>query len=217
MAVKDITEDYNINCIYPIGSVEYKQQQQYLKEAGLNRIIAHIKNESVCFISASRRTNGHELNKKLTYKLGQELQKLGYGFIHVTGGYPEKQKDGTIKDVIEQSFIVIDNNTKLGLYSNFVDEMFALARTYDQDSILLKADGYDPAWYDSISREPISEIKNNISVNDIATGFSIIHGRKFSLIESDYSYKNYTKDQRGFGYAIEAIMLRKKLGLKEIW
>lgn len=211
--IKDITYDI----YWPLGSVDATLQQKQLKEAGLNRIIQHITNEPICFILASRKTNGHELNKQLTKQLGIDLQKLGYGFIRVTGGYPEKQLDGTTKDVIEQSFIVIDNNKRFKKASNFAEEMFELAKEYKQDSILLQDDTHKAAWYDSITREQIGNIKDKLTVTDIEDGFSIIHGKKFSLVEADYTYKNHYKDARSFGYAIEAILLRKRLGLKEIF
>lgn len=188
-----------------------------LEEARLARIIQHINSDyEICFISACRGNRSNNKNKELTSELARDITKLGYGFIQITGGYTETYGDGSKEDVTEASFFVINTDKDIGYKNDFAAEMLALGRKYEQQDILLKTKLLPTAWYDCNSEARSSSIYTKFTTHDIESGFSKIHGQKFSLIEMNEDQVNNNKRVGNFPRQCMAIQLRKSLGLKEI-
>lgn len=185
-----------------------------LDEASLNRIRSHLNDNEICFISVNRNENTPEENNKLTKQLEIDIKKLGYGFIDIKGAYIETDiNSGEKKQVIEKSFFVINTNFK-GT-KKFSNEMFTLAKKYNQETILLKDSLHPAAWYAPDGTQ-ISAEKTKLTTKDLESGYSSFKGHTFSLIEAVFDYENFNTEKRGFGLAIEGILLRKALGLKDI-
>jgi hypothetical protein len=71
-------------------------------------------------------------NKESNDALSRDLQRLAYGFNRVVGYYDENQQGNPTK---EQSFFVIC--PKSVSYENFADTLIALARKYEQQSVVI--------------------------------------------------------------------------------
>ena len=132
---------------------EYIDQiKKALKEDSLGHTIDQLMNKddvNVCFITAYKYNRPEEENAKLNEELYKDLRRLGYGLSKSMGGY--KYKDDDAKDQIghEPSFKVAARNNS----EEFKEDMLALGRKYDQESILLKLPGEDAAYYLSATGE----------------------------------------------------------------
>lgn len=116
---------------------------EILNEASMSRIYQHLKTDYVGCITSfitgnnpnrivTNKARSHKENKKANKKLSADLQKLGYGFVRVTGYY---QEEGSISPDKEESYFVI---CPKGIsFENFAKSLVALARKYEQESIVV--------------------------------------------------------------------------------
>lgn len=179
-----------------------------LTEANISRIVKHLNDDELCFITAFRKENSRDKNTELNKQLANDLRFLGYGFINITGGFIEDRGEPTEKKVTEQLYLVINNNDPKKYTINFAKEMIYLCNKYNQDDILLKTKDYPAAWYDKKGNRE-SEIFTKISLKNIQDGFSKIHGTKFSLIETNYEFEEYSRLKQTFGTTCQGIKLRR--------
>ena len=165
--------------------------------ANVNRIRQHLQNSGgVCFITAFRNVNDIATNNALNKELEQDLRGLGYGIIKITGGYPEKQEpSGDIVNVVEKSFVVVDNNTrritneenKVKSGEEFKNEMQYLCSKYNQNSVLIRwyvGDGkYKTGFLDAQGN--LSPMSNEITFQELKENWSKIHNHLFRLMPED--------------------------------
>jgi hypothetical protein len=175
-----------------------------LAEARLSRILKHIDDNEICFISACRSENSNKENKKYTEELASDIRSLGYSYITILGGFTENRGKENEVDITEASFFVINNGNK----ETFAEDMFWLCGKYKQESILLKTEEYAPRWYDK-NGEPNSSVLSKFSIHDIENGFSKIHGTKFSLISENTEYELSGTRKPNFSRHMHGYFLRK--------
>jgi hypothetical protein len=60
-------------------------------EAKLSRVLQHINDDEICFISACRNENSNKENEKYTEELATDIRSLGYSYITILGGFTENQ------------------------------------------------------------------------------------------------------------------------------
>lgn len=123
-----------------------------IEESSASRIWSHIQGRgSFGMISAFRQMTpegelmSFEKNKENQHRLGQELQRAGYGFIETVGGYQEKgQGPGT-----EWSFFVPGKSQEgvPEINNRLKDVLLQEGRRFNQDSIIYRAFN-DPRIYD---------------------------------------------------------------------
>lgn len=164
--------------------------------ANVNRIRQHLQNDGgVCFITAFLKINDIATNNALNKELEQDLRRLGYGIIKVIGGYPETQPSGEIVNVVEKSFVVVDNNTKratneqakVQFADEFKKDMLYLCNKYNQNSVLIRyyaGDGkYETGFLDQGGN--LSEMSNEITFKGLENAWTSIHNKTFRLKEVD--------------------------------
>lgn len=181
------------------------------KSARINTadIAQHVNNNEVCYISVCRHDNTTEQNDKLTRELESNVRVLGYRFLPIIGTYTKDQGTENEMDVREKSLVVI--NPAGDRYSHeFAKEMLYLCGKYRQPCILLKADGFPPAWYDKDGQRK-SEILSEISIHDLEQGFGKIHGKQFSVIESGEFFANEMKSHKNLSSWVAEHFLRKAM------
>ena len=94
-----------------------------LIEARLSRILKHINDNEICFISACRSENSNKENKKFTEELAADIRSLGYSYITVLGGFTENRGKENEADIVEASFFVINNGNiiDIGTHDELLD------------------------------------------------------------------------------------------------
>lgn len=180
-----------------------------LLETTFKRLEKHFNTNECAFISACRSENSPEINNKLTNELANDLRKLGYGYIKVKGGYIETLRDGTKKPVEEKTFAIFNNNNESfenfpsGYKTDFVRDMIALCRKYNQDSVLIKEKN-QPGHYYNQSGETFENF-NTITKDNIEEYFTRLRNTKFKFIEADESdnKENYSRYNQTFGTKVE--------------
>lgn len=176
-----------------------------LDEAGLSRILKHINDNEICFISACRGENSNNQNNVETKRLETDVRNLGYGFIQVIGGYTENAGTSSEKEVHESSIVVINTSKQ----RDFDKEMLYLCGKYKQECILLKSKNYKTAWYDKDGNR-VSPVLDNLSIHDFEKGFSKIHGQKFSLIETNVDFSQ-NESPRSLSSVVYGMWLREAM------
>lgn len=117
-----------------------KPYKTYLQETKLSRVYKHFSSEEypVGIITAFRDEKTLKQNLANNEDLARELKANGYGYVYVDGGWKEKQADGKLVDVEEDSILVIGN-------SKDDKKLFKLllknAIQYNQDGFLFKPEG----------------------------------------------------------------------------
>lgn len=125
--------------------------ESVLKEKGLSlkRLINNLEIDSpicTCFITAYLEANDEKTNITNNNKLELNLVSLGYeyGYKKIFGGYVYANG----KFAKEPGFLVSCKRTNV-LPEDFKEEMLALGKKYNQESILLKLPGEKPAYYNT--------------------------------------------------------------------
>lgn len=165
---------------------------EIVNEIGLNRLFNKHTENGYVMVSACRHdwslddeVENRELNNIKTKELKEDIQKAGYQYIPVQGGFVED--DGT--EVVEQSFLIVNyrnksgNGVNAGDFSKLKDLAIKLCGKYNQDSVLVVEPGGKPTYYNRNG-----EIDGQFTfktVRDTAQRFFTRIGgsRKFSFIE----------------------------------
>lgn len=161
-----------------------------VKESGANlsRLLSHIKNDSVAFITAFRSEYSRNENEKRNKILARDLINAGYSYIKVIGGYKD---DENAEPVTEDSFAVILTDQDPKKQNEFFNDMLNFAKNFEQDSVLISlADKQNipPASYTPNGEIKYGPFKKDINIHDIEDYFTKIHGHKFRL-------KNFTESE----------------------
>ena len=162
-----------------------------VNEIGLNRLFNKHTENGYVMVSACRHDwseddeiENREINNIKTDELKDGIQKSGYQYIPVQGGFIED--DGT--EVVEKSFIIVNFRNKSGKgelagdFSNLKDLAISLCGKYNQDSVLVVAPGAKPQY---ITRTGDVDMEfNDVSIRNNAEKYftRIGGGRKFSFM-----------------------------------
>ena len=113
-----------------------KTFKEFLDESSLSRVVSKSKKGGTAILSGSRGDKSKAENKASAKQLDRDIKGKGLpGATKVTGSYVEKGDDGKEKKVKERSHIV--SSGKKGK-RKFKKDMKALAKKYDQDSVLIQ-------------------------------------------------------------------------------
>ena len=187
-----------------------------VKEAGANlsRLLHHLNENDVAFITAYRSNLSHKENIQRNKQLALDIHNIGLSYIKVTGGYFEDQAKEPTE---EATFAVIHKPTSNESQDEFFNEMLALCKKYNQDAILVSL----------LNREdkPIASYASNGSIvygpftkltqSGVEEFFTQIHGHKFkfeSFMESEEGNKPDSFSNAMAYYDTKALlkMLNKK-------
>lgn len=158
--------------------------------ANLSRLLDHLNNNNVAFITAFRSEYSRNENKKRNKILARDLNNAGYSFIRIIGGYKD---DKDSEPVEEDSFAVISTDKDPKKQDEFFKHMLAFCKYFDQDSVLISLkDRKDKpaASYTSSGEIKYGPFKKDIDTHDIEDYFTKIHGHKFTL-------KSFTESEEG--------------------
>ena len=182
-----------------------------LLETTFKRLEKHFNETDCAFISACRNENTPEENNKRTKALSKDLQDLGYGFIKIKGHYIEEKSDGTQIPVDEKSFAIFNNNDQFQYKTDFMRDMIALCRKYDQECVLIKLKGQPGHYYSQDGTT--SENFNKISLDILDNYYSQLRNTKFVFTETDESdnKEDYSRFNQTFGTRVSRTMLYKTL------
>lgn len=167
-----------------------KQDIAPVKESGANlsRLLFHLQNNNVAFITAFRSEYSRNENEKRNKILARDLANAGYSYIRIIGGYKD---DENSEPVTEDSFAVILTDLNPKKQNEFFNDMLNFAKNFDQDSVLisLKNNEHIPvASYSPDGKIKYGPFKKDINIHDIEDYFTKIHGHKFRL-------KNFTESE----------------------
>lgn len=109
---------------------------------GLSRILEHTNTNSIALLTAFRGDLTKSENKQRNKELSDDLYCIGYGYIKVEGNY---LYSGRTEPETEDSYFVI--NKSYSTHDEFSQDIMALGRRYEQESILLKAPGEEEHAY----------------------------------------------------------------------
>ncbi len=114
-----------------------KTFKQFIHESSLSRVVSKSKKGGTAILSGSRADKSPKENKARAKQLDKDIRGKGYGgATKATGRYTERDKEtGKETKVKERSHIV--SSGKKGK-RKFKKDMKALAKKYDQDSILIQ-------------------------------------------------------------------------------
>lgn len=102
-----------------------------------SRIMQHLDKNNVAMITAFRTSTGRTTkeNKLANSELSSDLQRLGYGFTRVDGYYDEDRgKDGSVASKERTYYVICPDGIS---YDNFEKSLIALAKKYEQQSVLV--------------------------------------------------------------------------------
>jgi len=163
-----------------------------VNEIGLNRLFNKHTENGYVMVSACRHdwseddeVENREINNIKTKELKEDIQKAGYQYIPVQGGFVED--DGT--EVVEKSFLIVNFRNKAGKgepagdFSNLKELAISLCGKYNQDSVLVVEPGGKPTYYTRDGK--VDGQFDSVSVRNAAQMYftRIGGGRKFSFIE----------------------------------
>lgn len=204
--------------------VQIKQQENWyiVKESGANitRLLQHLQEGDVAFISASRHdypelknsTNKEQdvanLNNINTAALSRDIHNAGYSYIKVKGGYKEEDPTtGQLIPVSEDTFAVINQNKngEKSSQDNFFKHMLGLCDKYNQDAVLIAIKDnpkYPIASYDR-SGNIVYGPFNDLNFKDVEDFFTSIHGHKFIFENTELSESEDGVNVRSMGTAYQ--------------
>lgn len=88
-------------------------------------------------------------NRTKSSDLGKDIEKAGYWYTQTMGGYPEENPNGSLENVKERSYFVVnknmDDDKARETFENF---MFDMCKKYGQDSIYMNTKNYPSGLYD---------------------------------------------------------------------
>lgn len=158
-----------------------------VKEAGANmsRLINHLENNDVAFITSFRHNLSKSENLKRNKELALDIHNMGLGYIRVKGGYLEEPESSEIepKTVIEDSYAIIHKPITNESQDEFFDEMLGLCGKYNQDSVLiclLNRLDKPKAAYNSAGNIVYGPFEK-LTFNDVEEFFTELHGHKFKM------------------------------------
>ena len=124
-----------------------------VNEIGLNRLFNKHTENGYVMVSACRHdwseddeVENREINNIKTKELKDDIQKSGYQYIPVQGGFVED--DGT--EVVEKSFLIVNFRNKAGKgepagdFSKLKELAIELCGKFNQDSVLVVEPGGKP-------------------------------------------------------------------------
>jgi hypothetical protein len=180
---------------------ENKQNKKsmLLSETTLSRVMSKVQDGDMAFVVMS--ADRHENSKKENAEAYRELQRMfsneGYPFAKVQGGWQEKDDEGNVVDVVENSIIVYDEaRPDVERAADSEKRLFALAAelaaNYNQEAFIfgrrdpVTGERYIGAYRPDGSRVaddwagPWSDLK---AVPDDAPFWSRVRGSKFQFNE----------------------------------
>lgn len=162
-----------------------------VKEAGINlsRLLYHLENNDVAFITAFRHNLSKNENIQRNKKLALDIYNIKLSFIKIMGSYTEEKIE---KATVEDSFAVIHNYTNIADQDTFFNEMIGLCNKYNQDSVLISLkDRKDiPCATYNRKKEIVYGPFNGLTTQNIENFFSKIHGHNFKMKEFNESIES---------------------------
>lgn len=195
-----------------------------LDEVKLSRIWEYVTDPDMIFgvVSAFRGSYSTGKNMEKSEQLEDDIKDMGHGFVKMSGGFVETDDNNMKTEVRERSFLIskpvpedIDDKDRKAMVDKFTDEIIALGRKYDQDTVLLKdMQGFYEISTNMRSGRSVGQIVNRYVTdghNAISMAKEIIekyfsellygphHGRKFvfkqdksgKVTESIFELKEY--------------------------
>ena len=164
-----------------------------VKESGANlsRLLHHLNENDVAFITAYRSNLTHKENMRRNQQLSLDIHNIGLSYIKVTGGYFEDQ---AAEPTEEATFAVIHKPTSKESQDEFFEEMLGLCSKYDQDAVLISLVNREdkPAASYSSDGGIVYGPFTRLTQSGVEDFFTQIHGHKFifeSFMESEEGNK----------------------------
>lgn len=134
---------------------------ELLKEQSLSRIWQHVDrlDQQFAIITAFRGEYTLEENIERNKSLANDIRKLGYGYFFVDGYYVENQ--GTPNEIrVKEDSIFVNPGKKF--VPKFNEQMIALCRKYQQETVLIRTDkGFELFDSDGVSRVTMNKLNPN--------------------------------------------------------
>lgn len=194
---------HNLNHIYHEGKDEYANSQNGLRmltEKNLNRISKGHETDGYVILSASREGESEQSNNIRTKELRDKLRNTRYSYLPLYGGYKEAGQDKASleKSFVVYPFVIVDVGTvKTTDFDKFKNDMINLAKSYDQDTILLCEPGGKPHYVALKPDIDVPVLTDKIIYNDTDKPFfTAIKKWADSSLRRKYKTFNNGKPQR---------------------
>lgn len=163
--------------------------KKYVQAGSFNRARKWMNELPCCFITAWRSDLSRNEKIRANRLLASDIRSAGLTYFKAVGGYVENQGTDDEVRVVEQSYMVVNNQYIL---SEFVSLCTYWCRKYNQDSVLVtvpvKKDGSSAIqvtgrYYDK-NGDVVQEY-NSVSVGTVQEYFSSMYGKDFVLSSCD--------------------------------
>lgn len=203
---KIIDEDVNIGKVGDINMTESEKEKELnrmnewtqrimgtskLEETSMSKVVQYMSHYQVGFITAFRwdmqsKSAKQDANYNLKLDIYQDLSKSKLSYLKVDGAYSEeKNTDGELVQVFEETFAVINDQYDYGDFKNI---MVKLANKYNQDGVLIV---YPP-------NDDEKKIEDNItSIEYDKDGNESVRYKGFSIQQYD-KFKDKNPDEREY-------------------
>lgn len=178
-----------------------KNINQLIKESSLGRFIQHVQNnENIAFITSDRSENGKSENKKNLEELKKLVEKAGFGYNKIVGGFIETREDTTKLERVEENSLIVysepKNEQKLKQFSIDVGVKYKqqailfVPKSIDADGLKRKVYSITTKNYtdDKGTKHSIGEeemVGDSLTLNKIEDYFSKLGKHKFAFIKVD--------------------------------
>jgi hypothetical protein len=131
--------------------MKYELKKVYLRETNLAKMLSTHSDAGYIIITAFRSEYPYVENVRRNNKLKQDIDKSGYSYIPVWGGYIETKDSGEMKKVKERSFIITNFPRGKSVPKEDSKELKSLGKTlckkYNQETFLYKPTGTESIAY----------------------------------------------------------------------
>jgi hypothetical protein len=153
--------------------MKYELKKINLNETTLKKMLTTHSDAGYTIITAFRHEYSYVENVRRNNKLKQDIDKTGYSYIPVWGGFIEKDEPtGELKTVKERSFIITNFPRGKSIPNEDSEELKSigkmLCKKYDQDSFLYKPTGTETIAYYLKSNGSVDQKFTNVTPTEAA-------------------------------------------------
>lgn len=152
--------------------MKYELKKINLRETNLKKMLSTHSDAGYIIITAFRNEYPYVENVRRNNKLKQDIDKTGYSYIPVWGGYIEKKESGELITVKERSFIITNFPRGKSISTGDSKELKSigkmLCKKYDQHTFLYKPTGTESTAFYLKSSGAVDQKFTNVTPSEAA-------------------------------------------------
>lgn len=166
-----------------------------------NRARSHMNKYDCCFISASRDENSGKQDIANNRRLASDIRAAGLTYLRATGGYIENKGTDEEVEVVESSFLVVNNRYT---YSEFKKLCLHWCAKYNQESVMFTHPVKESKNGKRVAIDVTAEYVNSdgvvtdrfdhVNVGTVEQFFSNMYGKDFVMSSTKLECKTIDRD-----------------------